>query len=65
MWPAHDSQGRQVVIHLVSEAGQISAELEALQRLDPEELRSDPRNRTIPILEYIDTDGFVFIVIPR
>ncbi|PPQ76010.1 hypothetical protein CVT24_006541 [Panaeolus cyanescens] len=61
---ARDKYGRDFVIRIVS--GPIrSTEVEVLQRLTSPSALRDPRNITIPILEWLEFDGLVFIVMPR
>ncbi|PPQ76009.1 hypothetical protein CVT24_006540 [Panaeolus cyanescens] len=61
---ARDKHGRDVVIRIVS-GPQRSRELEVLQRLTSPSALRDPRNITIPILDWLKFDGLVFIVMPR
>ncbi|KDR85852.1 hypothetical protein GALMADRAFT_132495 [Galerina marginata CBS 339.88] len=65
VWGARDSLGRDVVMKLVSDATVVSDELKVLRYLNTEKARSDPRNHTIPIIEYLTFDGLVFAVMPR
>jgi len=44
---------------------QPSDELRILQTLNTPEVRKDPRNDTIHVLEYITFDGLVFAIMPR
>jgi len=64
VWPARDNAGRDVVIKLVS-GDTPSSELRILQHLNTKETRSDPRNHSIHVLQYISFDGLVFVVMPR
>jgi hypothetical protein len=79
-WPARDREGREVFIKLVICVASISLsltwyravsalhetpELQTLKRLQSDDLRNDPRNHTIPILEWIEAFGTTFIVMPR
>ncbi|KAF8885117.1 hypothetical protein CPB85DRAFT_1442142 [Mucidula mucida] len=53
VWPARDRIGRDVVIKAVS--GSIpTKELRALRLLHSDDLRDDPRNHTIPVLDYLE-----------
>ncbi|PPQ73013.1 hypothetical protein CVT24_001402 [Panaeolus cyanescens] len=61
---ARDEHGRDVVIRIVS-GPKCSRELEVLQRLTSPSALQDPRNITIPILEWLQFDGLTFIVMPR
>ncbi|KAF8891982.1 hypothetical protein CPB85DRAFT_1440922 [Mucidula mucida] len=64
VWPARDRIGRDVVIKAVS--GSIpTKELRALRLLHSDDLRDDPRNHTIPVLDYLEFNGQVFAVMPR
>ncbi|KAF5330295.1 hypothetical protein D9619_005338 [Psilocybe cf. subviscida] len=65
VWPARDSSGRDVVIKIISEFDNPSTEWMILQKLNDPHLLSNPRNRTIHVLEYITFDKFVFAVMPR
>ena len=42
-----------------------SAELKALEFLNSEPLRSDPRNHTIHVVELLHVHNFIFAVMPR
>ncbi|KAF8072290.1 hypothetical protein FPV67DRAFT_1484801 [Lyophyllum atratum] len=80
VWPARDRNGQDVVIkyeffefpnksvlklyRAVSGASP-TRELQAFHLLHSDTLRNDPRNRTIPILEYIEFNKQVFAVMPR
>ncbi|KIM36271.1 hypothetical protein M413DRAFT_319599 [Hebeloma cylindrosporum] len=65
VWGARDRLGRHVAIKLVSDASVPSAELKALELLNSEPLRSDPRNHTIHVVEYLHIHNFIFAVMPR
>ncbi len=43
----------------------LTKELRALRLLHSDALRDDPRNHTIPVLEFIEFNGQVFAVMPR
>ncbi|KAF8916837.1 hypothetical protein CPB85DRAFT_1288140 [Mucidula mucida] len=64
VWAARDKKGRDVIIKAIS--GPLpSKELLALRRLSTEPLQNDPRNHTIPVLDYVIFNGQVFVVMPR
>ncbi|PPR00538.1 hypothetical protein CVT24_005512 [Panaeolus cyanescens] len=63
VWPARDFDGNEVVIRIVSDK-EPSEELLIWRRLDSPTLRNHARNRTIPVLEYLEFDGLIFIVMP-
>jgi hypothetical protein len=42
-----------------------SDELEVYKRLNTPQARQDPRNHTVPVLEWLEHDGLVFVVMPR
>ncbi|KAG2004496.1 other/AgaK1 protein kinase [Coprinopsis cinerea AmutBmut pab1-1] len=65
VWAARDNAGREVVIKLVSLGEQEWDELKIYKRLNTPEARADPRNRTLPVLDYIIYNGLVFVVTPR
>ncbi|KIM36293.1 hypothetical protein M413DRAFT_320168 [Hebeloma cylindrosporum] len=65
VWAARDRLGRDVVIKVVSNESVASAELKALELLNSEPLRSDPRNHTIHVVEFLHLHNFVFAVMPR
>ncbi|KIM36290.1 hypothetical protein M413DRAFT_319948 [Hebeloma cylindrosporum] len=65
VWGARDIQGRDVVIKLVSDASTPSQELKILQYLNTEPVRSDPRNHTILVVDYLNINGLIFAVMPR
>ncbi|PPQ80569.1 hypothetical protein CVT25_001603 [Psilocybe cyanescens] len=52
LWAARDNQGRDVVIKLISDVSRPSDEFLIMQRLNNKELRADPHNHTIPVLEW-------------
>ncbi|EKM77856.1 hypothetical protein AGABI1DRAFT_130128 [Agaricus bisporus var. burnettii JB137-S8] len=64
VWPARDKDGRDVVIKAISGAVPKN-ELKALQLLHSEPLCNDPRNRTIPVIEFIEFNQQTFVVMPR
>ncbi|KDR85783.1 hypothetical protein GALMADRAFT_84930 [Galerina marginata CBS 339.88] len=64
IWPARDRHGHEVIIKVVADEYP-SSELEILQFLDTKESRSDPRNHTIPIIEFLKFEKFTFVVMPR
>ncbi|KAF7763439.1 hypothetical protein Agabi119p4_7976 [Agaricus bisporus var. burnettii] len=64
VWPARDKDGRDVVIKAISGAVP-NNELKALQLLHSEPLCNDPRNRTIPVIEFIEYNQQTFVVMPR
>ncbi|TFK33835.1 hypothetical protein BDQ12DRAFT_738577 [Crucibulum laeve] len=64
VWAARDTQGRDVIIRLIS--GRVpSDELKVFQRLGTPEIRADPRNHSIHALDYINFDVLVFVVMHR
>ncbi|KAH9478695.1 hypothetical protein JR316_0009153 [Psilocybe cubensis] len=65
LWAARDKLGRDVVIKMISDVSCPSQELRALQRLNSKDLRSDPLNHTIPVLDFLTFDNLVFVVMPR
>ncbi|KAF7763827.1 hypothetical protein Agabi119p4_8364 [Agaricus bisporus var. burnettii] len=65
VWPARDADGRDVVIKAVSTGAVASNELKALKLLHSEPLRNDPRNRIIPVVDYIEFNHQTFAVMPR
>ncbi|KAF8885115.1 hypothetical protein CPB85DRAFT_1566945 [Mucidula mucida] len=64
VWPARDTLGRDVILKAIS-GPQPSKELRAFRLLQSDALRDDPRNHTIPVLDYINFNGQVFVVMPR
>ncbi|KAF6761354.1 other/AgaK1 protein kinase [Ephemerocybe angulata] len=64
MWAARDESGREVIIRMIS-GPTPSDELKIFQRLNSTKARADQRNHTLPVLEYLNFDGFVFVVMPR
>uniref|UniRef100_A0A8H8CKR3 Protein kinase domain-containing protein n=1 Tax=Psilocybe cubensis TaxID=181762 RepID=A0A8H8CKR3_PSICU len=65
IWGARDQFGRDVVIKMISDLSCPSQELRALQRLNSKNLRSDPYNHSIPVLDFLTFDNLVFVVMPR
>ncbi|PPQ70715.1 hypothetical protein CVT24_000831 [Panaeolus cyanescens] len=64
VWPARDRDGNDLMIRLVS-GSETSEELAVWQRLHSPALKNHPRNRSIPVLDYVHFDGLTFIVMPR
>ncbi|PPQ79174.1 hypothetical protein CVT24_012888 [Panaeolus cyanescens] len=64
VWPARDVDGNDLIIRLVSD-DQCSDELRIWRRLHSPGVKNHPRNRAIPVLEYLEFDGLTFIVMPR
>lgn len=65
LWAARDDLGREVLIRLVSFPGEESQELKVYRRLNAPEARQDPRNHTLPVLDWLDYSGLTFVVLPR
>ena len=42
-----------------------TTELQALRLLHSDDLKDNPQNHTIPVVEYLNFDGQVFVVMPR
>ncbi|PPR00532.1 hypothetical protein CVT24_005506 [Panaeolus cyanescens] len=63
VWPARDRNGNDLIIRLVSD-NQISDELRIWRRLHSPAIKNHPRNRAIPVVEYLAFDGLTFIVMP-
>ncbi|PPQ73016.1 hypothetical protein CVT24_001405 [Panaeolus cyanescens] len=61
---ARDKCGRDVVIRIVS-GPEHSKELKVLEYLTSPSALKDPRNITIPILDWLEFDGLIFIVMPK
>ncbi|KAF8888001.1 hypothetical protein CPB85DRAFT_1334833 [Mucidula mucida] len=64
VWPARDRIGRDVMVKAVS-GSKPTKELQALRLLQSDALRDDPRNHTIPVLDFIEFNNQVFAVMPR
>jgi len=64
VWPARNKNGQDVVIKVIS-GPSATNELKAFRLLHSDALRDDPRNHTIPILEYIKFEEQIFAVMPR
>ncbi|PPR00739.1 hypothetical protein CVT24_000945 [Panaeolus cyanescens] len=64
VWPARDRNGNDVMVRLIS-GSEPSEELAVWKRLHSSALKNHPRNRSIPVLDYIRFDGLTFIVMPR
>ncbi|KIM47414.1 hypothetical protein M413DRAFT_199530 [Hebeloma cylindrosporum] len=65
IWAARDALGHDVVIKVISDADNPSNEFKVLQYLNEEGVRSDPRNLTIHVLEFLTIYNLVFAVMPR
>ncbi|KIY68194.1 hypothetical protein CYLTODRAFT_267213 [Cylindrobasidium torrendii FP15055 ss-10] len=63
-WAARDRRGYEVIIKAVSNED-ATPELRALRFLQSDGIWDDPRNRTIPILDWFEAFGHTFIVMPR
>lgn len=50
---------------MISDVSCPSQELRALQRLNAKDLRLDPYDHTIPVLDFLAFDNLVFVVMPR
>ncbi|OCH86784.1 hypothetical protein OBBRIDRAFT_852835 [Obba rivulosa] len=59
------SYNRDVVIKIVAKGEDGMKELEILQYINSEPLRSDPRNATVPVLEFLQYQDWWFAVMPR
>ncbi|KAF9020707.1 hypothetical protein BDZ89DRAFT_1138459 [Hymenopellis radicata] len=64
VWPARDSEGRDVVIKAVSGL-KPHAELSALRKMNTPPLRDHPHNHTIPLLQLLVFHDQVFAIMPR
>ncbi|KIM47406.1 hypothetical protein M413DRAFT_22085 [Hebeloma cylindrosporum] len=64
-WAARDALGHDVVIKIISDADNPSNEFKVLQYLNEEGVRSNPRNLTIHVLEFLTFYNLVFAVMPR
>jgi hypothetical protein len=58
-------EGRDVVIKVIAKGEDGNDELQILQFLNSEPLRSDPANATVPVLEFLTYDGWKFAVMPH
>ncbi|TFK19445.1 hypothetical protein FA15DRAFT_689498 [Coprinopsis marcescibilis] len=64
-WAARDRLGREVIIRMASASDSSPSELEIFRRLNSPHARADPRNHTLPVLDFIVYDGLTFVVLPR
>ncbi|KAF9478085.1 hypothetical protein BDN70DRAFT_68212 [Pholiota conissans] len=64
VWAARDHLGRDVVIKVVAD-NLTRSELEILQLLNSEKMRKDPRNHTIPVIEFVQFQQYTFVIMPR
>ncbi|KDR85782.1 hypothetical protein GALMADRAFT_234858 [Galerina marginata CBS 339.88] len=64
IFPATNASGQDVVIKVIAD-DTLSYELQIMQYLNTPEARSDPRNHTIPIIEFLEFGKFTFVVMPR
>ncbi|KAH6909578.1 other/AgaK1 protein kinase [Coprinopsis sp. MPI-PUGE-AT-0042] len=60
-----DCFGREVVIRLVSFPGEESDELKIYCLLNTPQARKDPRNHTVPVIDWLEYSGLKFVVSPR
>ncbi|KAF9481614.1 hypothetical protein BDN70DRAFT_830721 [Pholiota conissans] len=65
---ARDSLNRDMVIKFVDKYSpnhpKGSVELQILRALNSPSMRLDPRNATVPVLEFLDFHGWIFVVMP-
>ncbi|KAL1660694.1 kinase-like domain-containing protein, partial [Schizophyllum commune] len=66
-WAAVNRAGKHFVIKVISDGqgAQGLNELKILKYLARQDLRADPRNRAIPVVEYIEYEHYVFAIFPR
>ena len=57
-------ENRDVVIKVVTKGNEGRRELEILQLLNSEPLRSDPANATVKVLEFLEFHDWHFVVMP-
>ena len=57
-------KNRDVVIKVIAKGNEGLSELEILQHLNSEPLRSDPHNSTVPVLEFLSFHDWQFAVMP-
>ena len=57
-------KNRDVVIKVIAKGDEGHNELEILQHLNSEPLRSDPDNSTVPVLEFLSFHDWQFAVMP-
>lgn len=50
---------------LVSFSGEESDELKIYRLLNTPQARNDPRNHTVPVVDWIEYNGLTFVVSPR
>jgi serine/threonine protein kinase len=57
-------ENQDVVIKVVAKGDEGLSELEILQLLNSEPLKSDPANSTVPVLEFLSFHDWQFVVMP-
>ncbi|KAL1726780.1 kinase-like domain-containing protein [Schizophyllum commune] len=67
VWPASNSAGKEFFIKVISDGKHVKGvnELRILEYLNRPDIRSDPRNRTVPVVEYIKHEQYTFAVFAR
>ncbi|KIM47407.1 hypothetical protein M413DRAFT_439078 [Hebeloma cylindrosporum] len=65
VWAARDDRGHDVVIKLICNSDNPTNEYKILQYLNEEGVRADPRNHTIPVLEFLTVKDYIFAIMPR
>ncbi|KAI5821840.1 hypothetical protein K523DRAFT_288636 [Schizophyllum commune Tattone D] len=66
-WAAINRTGQDFVVKVVSDGQDAQGinELKILKYLSREDLRTDPRNHAIPVVEYIEHEQYVFAIFPK
>ncbi|TRM58822.1 hypothetical protein BD626DRAFT_510672 [Schizophyllum amplum] len=66
-WPATTESGHETMIKVVSDGRDAAGlcELRILKHLARDDKRRDPRNRTLPVIEFVEHEQYTFAVFPR
>ncbi|KAL1679602.1 kinase-like domain-containing protein [Schizophyllum commune] len=67
IWAATNQSGDEFIIKVVSDGQDPKglAELRILEHLDRPDLRAHPRNRTVPVVEFVRYEQYTFAIFPR
>ncbi|KAL1667293.1 hypothetical protein GGF50DRAFT_124927 [Schizophyllum commune] len=67
IWAATNQSGDEFIIKVVSDGQDLKGltELRILEHLDQPDLRAHPRNRTVPVVEFVRYEQYTFAIFPR
>ncbi|KAI5828395.1 hypothetical protein K523DRAFT_388322 [Schizophyllum commune Tattone D] len=67
IWAATNQSSDEFIIKVVSDGQDLKGltELRILEHLDQPDLRAHPRNRTVPVVEFVRYEQYTFAIFPR